>query len=1316
MNAKKLIALVCAFAMLFSFAGTAFAADGPAKTDISITKFDPVNEIVEFSGKADGDKVSVDFDQVKMELPYYKAVGIQTEVTEAVVCEYPYNAEAAKVYNEYSVDYDKENSAVVIKMTGLKPHKNAKNEVGFWTGFAVKAPEGAAKFTYWLSNGGHSETPIAVETIDATGTKGIAFYFDAQNPAEYVEFQWYDADDKAISKLESAEIDASNVELIEAKGEVSEAIISAKENAEKVVYNKYDVKSNKNTDTVEITMTDLKPHKNAHDVVGFWTGFAVEVPNEKAKGFEYSIIAPIYDSGNERYNYNYISGGRYSELEDIATDKKGVAFYLDAEDYYYDESKEKVLAYVNLQWLDADGNPLAARTTYTVDLTKVDLYAIDESMLITEAVVRDDKAPSVPAYNTYSVDYNKKTRTVEIEMTGLKLHQNANDEIGYWTGFAVKAPVGADSFNYWIDKGGNGDDVALETIDADGTKGVAFYFNTAECYDYKTDETRARVMLEWLGEDGVPLADSSYYTVDLNAVSFATLADKGIGKANVADYDDSTAVVYDKYEVTPCDNGSVKITMDGLKKHTSGKIDEATGDYVEGYWTGFSVKAPEGATHYEYAFYGWEGEYSESEGFIALDGDDEVSFFIDAGSLQSKDEVWIAWYTDDETPYTCLDSWYYPVDITDVKFAGVDKSSVAAATIACTEDVDKVLYADGTYDATEANGTIKIKATDLKTHVNAEGDRGAWVGVEFTAPAGAEYAKYVFAADKASALNDWIGYYNYDIDDYYIDWKIVDADEASFYVNAFEPKDEIKDVIMLQWFDNEDYAVSNVETYTLDLSGVDYKVNNEVEMEVTAAPIVDQDNPEVVPYFGEPTASLKKNAITLTSGYIFSHASDNAGNGAWIGFVGTVEGAKYARYAFYNSEYDYISWHDAEEISVEDKESFYVNASAYNMKDTLSVQWFDENGDALTNVNTYTIAVDTKYGYERTFDVLFSNIKLTGEDAEKYNLVYNGGWPNLEDTEYVGEVSTRDYIYVAANTDGYGTVEYDGDRYNVFERDTDYTDGIDAVKLTAVPGTGYKFVGWYYAGEQVSTSNSYKVDRDTCYDNLYAVFEKGTSSKPAGNGGGGLAAGGDKSNAGADDLGQKDEDKTEGTIVPSAPSFFVDVPAGAWYYSVVKEAYDKGLMNGVSATTFAPSQSLTRGMFVTILYRLAGSPEVTAASSFADVPANQYYADAVAWASANSIVNGVSADKFAPNNNITREQMAAIIHRYAVANNIEAAGNSEVTYSDSAKISEFAKAAVEWATNAGVLSGNSDGTFAPLRTATRAEAAAIFVRLLGLVK
>lgn len=179
---------------------------------------------------------------------------------------------------------------------------------------------------------------------------------------------------------------------------------------------------------------------------------------------------------------------------------------------------------------------------------------------------------------------------------------------------------------------------------------------------------------------------------------------------------------------------------------------------------------------------------------------------------------------------------------------------------------------------------------------------------------------------------------------------------------------------------------------------------------------------------------------------------------------------------------------------------------------------------------------------------------------------------------------------------------------------------------------------------------------------------------------------------------------------------FIDVHEGAWYYDVVKEAVEKGLMNGISATEFAPDASLTRGMFVTVLYRAAGEPGVTSLKSFADVPANQYYANAVAWASANGIVNGVSADKFDPNASITREQMAAIIYRFGTMTQIKVETDNEISYTDADSISPYAEEAAKWAYNAGVILGNADGSFAPQRTATRAEAAAIFVRLLAVIQ
>lgn len=182
------------------------------------------------------------------------------------------------------------------------------------------------------------------------------------------------------------------------------------------------------------------------------------------------------------------------------------------------------------------------------------------------------------------------------------------------------------------------------------------------------------------------------------------------------------------------------------------------------------------------------------------------------------------------------------------------------------------------------------------------------------------------------------------------------------------------------------------------------------------------------------------------------------------------------------------------------------------------------------------------------------------------------------------------------------------------------------------------------------------------------------------------------------------------SIKEETPAFkFTDVSKNAWYYDTVKKVVEKGLMNGISETKFAPELEVTRGMFVTILYRAAGSPEVATATNFADVAADQYYAKAVAWANANGVVKGITETEFAPDNNITREQMAAILYRYA--KNKAAA---EVNYTDKHAISDYAMEAVAWAKAAGIMQGNADGTFAPVRNASRAEAAAVFVRMFNL--
>lgn len=178
---------------------------------------------------------------------------------------------------------------------------------------------------------------------------------------------------------------------------------------------------------------------------------------------------------------------------------------------------------------------------------------------------------------------------------------------------------------------------------------------------------------------------------------------------------------------------------------------------------------------------------------------------------------------------------------------------------------------------------------------------------------------------------------------------------------------------------------------------------------------------------------------------------------------------------------------------------------------------------------------------------------------------------------------------------------------------------------------------------------------------------------------------------------------------------FTDVKSGNWFYDAVQYAYAQGLMTGTSATTFAPNGTMNRAMIVTVLYRLEKSPAVTGASKFTDVPAGQWYSDAVTWAAANKIVNGYDETTFGPMNAVTREQMAAILFRYEQVKGLENVTLEENLnrFPDQNKISAYAIPALQWAVGQKIINGNADGTLDPTGTATRAQVAQIFTNLLN---
>lgn len=185
---------------------------------------------------------------------------------------------------------------------------------------------------------------------------------------------------------------------------------------------------------------------------------------------------------------------------------------------------------------------------------------------------------------------------------------------------------------------------------------------------------------------------------------------------------------------------------------------------------------------------------------------------------------------------------------------------------------------------------------------------------------------------------------------------------------------------------------------------------------------------------------------------------------------------------------------------------------------------------------------------------------------------------------------------------------------------------------------------------------------------------------------------------------------TDGTA-PTGIKSFADVKEADWFYDAVKYVQEKGLMNGIGDTAFGPHGTTTRGMIVTILYRLEGVPAV-GTNGFTDVAAGKYYSDAAAWAAENKIVSGYGDGKFGPEDTITREQLATILMNYAKAKGYDVSARAELsTFSDAASVSGYAKDAMAWANAAGLIKGDG-GKLIPGGNAERAQVAVILQRFM----
>lgn len=325
----------------------------------------------------------------------------------------------------------------------------------------------------------------------------------------------------------------------------------------------------------------------------------------------------------------------------------------------------------------------------------------------------------------------------------------------------------------------------------------------------------------------------------------------------------------------------------------------------------------------------------------------------------------------------------------------------------------------------------------------------------------------------------------------------------------------------------------------------------------------------------------------------------------------------------------------------------------------------------------------------------------------------------------------------------------------------------DPVTVTATANSGYRFVRWTKTanGQQVSTSTSYTftANKDV---NLTAVFEKTGGDDGDGAGPGTVSSSyqitapitengtvtitpeSAKSGEKVTITSKPDDGYTIGSVTVTDSSgksvsvmdngnntyiftmpasqvtvtatfvaietpwvnTFTDVSKSDWFYDGVAYAAQNGLMQGVGGDKFNPSGTTSRGMIATILYRLEGEPAASQ-STFTDVAAGQYYTDAVAWAAANKIVEGYGNNTFGPNDDITREQMATILYRYADYKGYDVSELADLSgYTGQEKISSWALTAMRWANNKDIITGRTTTTLVPKGTATRAEATVLLAR------
>ena len=370
-------------------------------------------------------------------------------------------------------------------------------------------------------------------------------------------------------------------------------------------------------------------------------------------------------------------------------------------------------------------------------------------------------------------------------------------------------------------------------------------------------------------------------------------------------------------------------------------------------------------------------------------------------------------------------------------------------------------------------------------------------------------------------------------------------------------------------------------------------------------------------------------------------------------------------------------------------------------------------GDKVTEVNhdnpgeQYTVTL--KYNDGATPDSVYTvsentTITLPTPSRSHYSFEgwYNGN--NLVESPYTVTENVELTAHWTRTSSGGGSHRYDGyitiinPKNGEVSVSDDWAYEDDKITLTITPDDGYEVDKIEIVDDEGDKIDAKKVDDEdnkytfrmaNCDVTVTVTFkEEGKTTEDT-----------DK------EEGKDDEETTELN--------FTDVKESDWFFKGVEYVVDKGIMSGVSENEFAPSGKLTRAMLVQMLYNMESRPACDAENAFIDVPVGQWYTDAVIWANDAKIVSGMGEDLFAPNMEITREQMVAMLYNYAKYKGYDVTASADLSaFADTASVSTWAQPAMQWAVAEGYISGMGDSQLAPQGTATRAEIASVIMRFM----